>query len=74
MKVLLCCFSATGNTAKVARVIGDEFRQLGIEVEERDITPQSERSKKIDQGPDGCLYILEDVSSSARILQGCAAE
>jgi ferredoxin/flavodoxin len=51
VKLLLCYFSATGNTAKVARVIGDQFRQLGVEVEERDITPQSERSKKIDLEP-----------------------
>jgi ferredoxin/flavodoxin len=48
MKLLLCYFSATGNTSKVAKVIGDEFRRLGAEVEEKDITPQSERSKKID--------------------------
>jgi len=51
VKLLLCYFSATGNTAKVARVIGDEFRQLGVEVETRDITPQAERSKKIDLEP-----------------------
>ena len=51
MKILLCYFSATGNTAKVAGVIADEFRQLGVEVEEKDITPQSERSKKIDLEP-----------------------
>ena len=51
MKLLLCYFSATGNTAKVARVIGDAFRQLGGEVDEKDITPQSERSKKIDPEP-----------------------
>ena len=51
MKVLLCYFSATGNTGKVAGAIGDAFRQLGVEVEEKDITPQSERSKKIDLEP-----------------------
>ena len=51
MKLLLCYFSATGNTAKVAGVIADEFRQLGVEVEEKDITPQPERSKKIDLEP-----------------------
>ncbi len=51
MKLLLCYFSATGNTAKMAKTIGDEFRQLGAEVEERDITPLSARSAKIDPGP-----------------------
>jgi len=51
VKLLLCYFSATGNTAKVARAMGEEFRQLGVELEEKDITPQSERSKKIDLEP-----------------------
>ena len=51
MKLLLCYFSATGNTAKVAKVIGEEFRQLGVEVEAKDITPQSERAQKIDLEP-----------------------
>jgi ferredoxin len=51
MKILLCYFSATGNTAKVAGVVGDEFRQLGVEVEAKDITPQPERQKKIDLEP-----------------------
>jgi ferredoxin/flavodoxin len=57
MKALLCYFSATGNTAKMARVIGEEFKQLGAEVEERDITPLSERSKKIDLEPYQALLI-----------------
>jgi len=51
MKILLCYFSATGNTAKMAKAVGDEFGQLGAEVEERDITPLSVRSAKIDLGP-----------------------
>jgi len=51
MKVLLCYFSATGNTAKVAGVIGDELSRLGVEVEEKDITPRSDRSKEIDLEP-----------------------
>ena len=45
MNLLLCYFSATGNTAKVAGVIGDAFRQMGVRVEEKDITPQSDRSQ-----------------------------
>jgi len=32
------------------------------------------RLRTAEQGPDGCLYILEDVSSSGRILKGCVAE
>jgi ferredoxin/flavodoxin len=51
MKLLLCYFSATGNTAKVAKAIGDEFGRLGVEMETRDITPLSERQKAIDLEP-----------------------
>jgi len=51
MKLLLCYFSATGNTAKVAGVIGDEFGRLGVELETRDITPLSDRQKEIDLEP-----------------------
>jgi len=43
MKRLLCYFSVTGNTAKVAKVIGDEFGRLGVVPETRDITPLSDR-------------------------------
>ena len=48
MKILLCCFSATGNTAAVAKVVAEEFRALGAEVEEKDITPLSHRMEGID--------------------------
>jgi ferredoxin/flavodoxin len=51
MKILLCYFSATGNTAKMAKVISDEFRQMGMQVEEKEITPLSDRSKPIDLEP-----------------------
>lgn len=51
MKLLLCYFSATGNTSKVAGVIAEEFGRLGVEVEEKDVTPLSERLKKIDLEP-----------------------
>ena len=51
MKLLLCYFSATGNTAKMAEVLGSELRRLGAEVEERDITPLSDRSVTVDMEP-----------------------
>jgi ferredoxin len=51
MRVLLCYFSATGNTEKIAKAIGAEFRQLGMEVEEKDVTPFSARSVRIDLEP-----------------------
>ncbi len=51
MNLLLCYFSATGNTAKMAGVIGETFREMGMKVEEKDITPLSEHSKPIDLEP-----------------------
>lgn len=33
----------------------------------------SNRLRTAEQGPDGCLYILEDVISSGKILRACAA-
>ena len=51
MRILLCYFSATGNTARMAKTAGDAFRHSGAEVEERDITPLSARAMKIDLGP-----------------------
>jgi len=51
MKVLLCYFSATGNTAKIAGTIAAEFRKLGAQAEEMDITSYSGRAKKIDLQP-----------------------
>lgn len=51
MKILLIYFSATGNTAKMAKVIKESFIELGVEVQEYDITSYSSRQKKIDIGP-----------------------
>lgn len=51
MNVLLCYFSATGNTARIAGAIVEEFRRLGAEVEARDITPLPARSAKVDLEP-----------------------
>ena len=36
-------------------------------------TPFANRLRTAEQGPDGCLYILEDVDSTGRILKGCVA-
>lgn len=51
MKILLAYFSATGNTAKVAKVIKESFVALGVEVAEYDITSSSSRQEKIDLEP-----------------------
>ena len=43
MKILIVIFSATGNTAKIAEVIHQELKQLGADVEEKDITSYDDR-------------------------------
>lgn len=43
MKVGLVYFSATGNTAKIARAIEERLHQLGIEIESFNITPFNQR-------------------------------
>lgn len=50
-KILICYFSATGNTAKIAQVIGDAFTEMGCTVTMSDITSSAERQKKIDVTP-----------------------
>jgi glucose/arabinose dehydrogenase len=56
-------------------------RQLGYfkldvfnELQAMAFSPFANRLRTAEQGPDGCLYILEDVSSSGKILRACAAE
>ncbi len=41
-------------------------------LESVEFSPFANRLRSAEQGPDGCLYILEDVSSSGKILRGCA--
>jgi len=51
MHVLIMYFSATGNTAKIADVIAEEFKQKGVTVTMSDITPFGARQSKIDFEP-----------------------
>ena len=51
MKILLCCFSATGNTAAVAEALGRRLSELGAEVDAVDITLPSSREQPIDMTP-----------------------
>jgi len=51
MKVLILYFSATGNTAKIAKVIEEKFKEEGVRVTMSDITPLGERQRKIDFEP-----------------------
>jgi flavodoxin/ferredoxin len=51
MNVLILYFSATGNTAKIAKVIDEKFKEEGVKVTMSDITPLAERQGKIDFEP-----------------------
>ena len=39
MKVLILYFSATGNTAKIAKVIEEKYKEGGVKVTMSDILP-----------------------------------
>ena len=51
MKVLILYFSATGNTAKIAKVIEEKFIEEGVRVTMSEITSLGERQRKIDFEP-----------------------
>ena len=51
MNVLMLYFSATGNTARIARIIEESFSELGARVTMSDITPFASRQNKIDLEP-----------------------
>jgi len=51
MKVLMLYFSATGNTRKIAKVIGDTFTTMGTKVTQVDITAHKDHQKTIDLKP-----------------------
>ena len=51
MKILIPFFSATENTAKIAKVIRKSFENLGADVEELDITSNGDRESRIDLDP-----------------------
>ena len=51
MKILIPFFSATGNTAKIARVIKDSFNNLGAKVDDLDITSYGSRQSALDLEP-----------------------
>jgi len=51
MKILILYFSATGNTAKMAKVIEDRFVEVGCKVTLADMTPFVNRQEEIDLTP-----------------------
>ena len=48
IRILIIIFSATGNTAKIAEVIQEELKQLGADIEEKDITSYDDRKDLLD--------------------------
>lgn len=64
MKVLILYFSATGNTRKIAEVIGNTFTQMGCEVAISDITAYADRQRKIDLTPYHALVFGAPIHSS----------
>jgi len=51
IKILIVIFSATGNTAKMAEVIQEELKQLGADIEKKDITSYDDRKDPLDLTP-----------------------
>ena len=51
IKILIVIFSATGNTAKMAEVIQKKLKQLGADIEEKDITSYDDRKAPLDLTP-----------------------
>ncbi len=47
MKIALCCFSATGNTRKIAQAISIRLGELGAEVDLWDITALKDRQRDL---------------------------
>lgn len=63
MKIGLLYFSATTNTEKIARVIGDRLRDLGCMVDMVDITPLGSRKPGFDCTPYDALILGAPVHS-----------
>lgn len=57
MKYLMIYFSATGNTAKIAKVIEEKFKESRVQVDAIDITSIESRRKDIDAGSYNGLII-----------------
>lgn len=51
MNILIAYFSATGNTGKIAKVIGETLSRLGCHVAMSDITAFGSRQKRLDLTP-----------------------
>jgi ferredoxin len=56
-------FSATGNTAKIGRVLSERLRGLGAAVDEKDITSLRDRKESIDMEPYHAVVFGQPVHS-----------
>jgi flavodoxin len=52
MHVLIAYFSATGNTAKMAKVIEERFAEMGAKVTMSDVTAYKHRQEEAQKGRD----------------------
>ena len=66
MKVLILYFSATENTAKIAKVIEEKFKEEGVRVTMSDITFHGARQKKIDFEPYQAVVFGAPIHSRGR--------
>lgn len=63
MNIGLLCFSATGNTEKIGKVIKNRLEELGCNVDMIDITPHGAREKGFDCTPYDALILGSPVHS-----------
>jgi ferredoxin/flavodoxin len=63
MKILMVYFSATGNTAKIGKVLANRLAELGAEIDEKDITTLSARNEAIDLRPYDAVVFGQPVHS-----------
>lgn len=63
MNIGLLCFSATGNTEKIGKVIQNRLEELGCNVDMIDITPHGAREKGFDYTPYDALILGSPVHS-----------
>ncbi|MCB2192379.1 MAG: EFR1 family ferrodoxin [Deltaproteobacteria bacterium] len=63
MKVLICYFSATGNTGQIAKAIGGRLGQMGAQVDYKDVTPLEARQEPVGVEPYDAVIIGSPIHS-----------
>ena len=64
MKILILYFSATGNTANIAKIIEEKFTEAGAEVNIINITSNTDRERRIDFQPYQAVVFGAPIHSS----------